>query len=258
MYQALTMAAVLPKNAEQAKSSQPRLVVQGEQALMWYVAESPSPQALIAVQLACALLQQHCVDDLVELVPAATSILIVFDLLKTDHASIAERIHKLWPLQLPQGQQLGRVVALPCYYDVEVAPDLARLANLHQLSITEFIQCHSSQRYQVNAIGFAPGFAYLGDVPAAIATPRLATPRARVPKGSVGIAGSQTAVYPANSPGGWNVIGNCPLVMFDLNRQPVMPLSVGDAVQFVAIDRAEFLRLGGEIGEWQPCVSSHE
>lgn len=231
--------------------AQPKLVVQGEQALMWYLAESPSPEALAAVQLACALLQQHSADDILELVPAATSVLIVFDLLKIDHSELAKRIQQWWPLPLPQGEKLGRLVVLPCYYAVEVAPDLARLASLHQLSIAEFIQCHSAQRYQVNAIGFAPGFAYLGDVSAAIATPRLATPRARVPKGSVGIAGSQTAVYPASSPGGWNIIGNCPLPMFDLHKDPVMPFTVGDEVQFVAIDRAEFFHLGGNISEWQ-------
>lgn len=246
-----TIAAMLPESPELLDLSCPHLVVQGEQALMWYLAASPSPEALRAVQLACTLLQQHGGDDILELVPAATSVLIVFDLLKTDHAELAKRIHQWWPLSIPQGQKLGRVVELPCYYALEVAPDLARLASLHQLRIAEIIHSHSSKRYQVNAIGFAPGFAYLGDVPAPIATPRLATPRARVPKGSVGIAGSQTAVYPAASPGGWNIIGNCPLLMFDLHKQPVMPMSVGDEVQFVAIDRAEFFRLGGEISEWQ-------
>lgn len=246
-----TMATTLPQSTELLSLPHPQLVVQGEQALIWYLAASPSPQALSAVQFACTLLQQHCADDLVELVPAATSVLIVFDLLKTDHVTLAERIQQWWPLQLPHGQRLGQLVELPCYYAAEVAPDLAPLASLHQLSIAEFIQCHSSTRYQVNAIGFAPGFAYLGDVPTTIATPRLATPRARVPKGSVGIAGVQTAVYPATSPGGWNIIGNCPIPLFDLSKQPVMPLSVGDSVQFVVIDRAEFLRLGGEITGWQ-------
>lgn len=246
-----TIAAMLPESPELLDLSGPHLVVQGEQALMWYLATSPSPRALTAVQFASALLQQHCGDDLVELVPAATSLLIVFDLLKTDHASLSSRIHQWWPLHLSPGQRLGQLIELPCYYAAEVAPDLARLASLHQLSIAEIIHRHSSKRYQVNAIGFAPGFAYLGDVPAPIATPRLATPRARVPKGSVGIAGSQTAVYPAASPGGWNIIGNCPIPMFDLHKHPVMPMSVGDEVQFVAIDRAEFFRLGGEISEWQ-------
>lgn len=246
------MPVSLPACSELLDLPRPQLVVQGEQALMWYLAASPSQQALSAVQCACTLLQQHCADDLVELVPAATSVLIVFDLLKTDHVTLAERIQQWWPLQLPHGRMLSQLVELPCYYAAEVAPDLARLASLHQLSIAEFIQCHSSKRYQVNAIGFAPGFAYLGDVPTTIATPRLATPRVRVPKGSVGIAGVQTAVYPAASPGGWNIIGNCPQPLFDLNKQPLMPMSVGDSVQFVAIGRAEFLRLGGEITEVLP------
>ena len=226
----------------------PHLVVQGEQALMWYVAESPNPAA---VQRACALLRQQVAEVLVELVPAATSVLIVFDLCKTDHAQLTARIQQLVVSPIAHTFTSSQVVELPCYYAVEVAPDLVRLAHMHQLSIAQFIQCHSAQRYQVHAIGFAPGFAYLGEVPAMIATPRLATPRARVPRGSVGIAGQQTAVYPAASPGGWNLIGNCPLPMFTLDRHPMMPIAVGDIVQFVAIDRAEFLRLGGEIDPWQ-------
>ena len=106
---------------------------------------------------------------------------------------------------------------------------------------------HSNQSYQVYAIGFAPGFAYLGEVDPLLQMPRLSTPRAKVPRGAVAIADRQTAVYPAQSPGGWNLIGLCPTPMFTPDASPVMPVAVGDEVRFVAIDEAEFLRLGGEL-----------
>jgi len=102
-------------------------------------------------------------------------------------------------------------------------------------------------QYRVYAIGFAPGFAYLGEVDARIAAPRLATPRKKVPKGAVAIADRQTAVYPAVSPGGWNLIGLCPVDMFNPNAKPTMPVQVGDKVQFKSIEREEFLSLGGQL-----------
>ena len=97
------------------------------------------------------------------------------------------------------------------------------------------------------AIGFAPGFAYLGQVNERLATSRLATPRAKVPRGAVGIADQQTAVYPSESPGGWNLIGRCPVRMFDPNALDALKVSVGDRVRFEPIDRETFLGLGGEL-----------
>ena len=97
------------------------------------------------------------------------------------------------------------------------------------------------------AIGFAPGFAYLGQVDERIATPRLDTPRQKVPRGAVGVANHQTAVYPAISPGGWNLIGRCPLAMFDLHATEPMTVKVGDRVRFEAINRTTYLELGGDV-----------
>nr|WP_269473309.1 carboxyltransferase domain-containing protein [Kineobactrum salinum] len=115
------------------------------------------------------------------------------------------------------------------------------------LSVEDVIALHSATEYRVYAIGFAPGFAYLGEVDPRIAMPRLATPRPRVPRGAVAIADRQTAVYPAVSPGGWNLIGLCPRRMFDPDASPTMPVAVGDRVRFEPISRARFLELGGEL-----------
>jgi KipI family sensor histidine kinase inhibitor len=111
--------------------------------------------------------------------------------------------------------------------------------------VNDVIALHSSNEYRVYAIGFAPGFAYLGQVDERIAAPRLATPRQRVPRGSVAIADRQTAVYPAVSPGGWNLIGRCPTRMFDPKATPVMPVAVGDKVRFEPIGLERYLELGG-------------
>jgi len=124
---------------------------------------------------------------------------------------------------------------------------LDALANRANLSVDEVVALHQAQEYRVYAIGFAPGFAYLGQVDERIAAPRLATPRQQVPRGAVGIADRQTAIYPAASPGGWNLIGLCPQPMFDPNNDPSMPVQVGDRVRFRGIDRQTFLDLGGEL-----------
>ena len=109
------------------------------------------------------------------------------------------------------------------------------------------IRLHHEHEYRVYAIGFAPGFAYLGQVNEQLATARLATPRAKVPRGAVGIADQQTAVYPSESPGGWNLIGRCPIRMFDPNVMDASKVSVGDRVRFEPIDRETFLEFGGEL-----------
>ncbi len=227
------------------------LQVHGEQTLCWIFAKAASAESVLQVQFAARLLKAHAGDWLLDLIPAATTLLLVFDGLKYDADDVYRRIAAIWPQTMTNAEQQSKLVTLPCFYDERFGPDLARIARQRQLSISEVIHRHSQQRYQVHAIGFAPGFAYLGHVAPPIASPRLATPRTKVPAGSVGIAGSQTAVYPQASPGGWNIIGNCPLPMFCLTATPMMPVEVGDWVQFAPIERAEFLRLGGNDEAWR-------
>ena len=104
---------------------------------------------------------------------------------------------------------------------------------------------HSETTYFAYATGFAPGFCYLGTLPHQLVTPRLATPRNKVPAGSVAIADLQTAVYPCESPGGWRLIGQCPQPLFDLNNTPANLLSVGDTVRFEPMSEADFYAMGG-------------
>ena len=136
---------------------------------------------------------------------------------------------------------------LPVYYSPESGPDLQSLSKLVGLSTREIIELHQSIDYRVYAMGFAPGFAYLGEIDSRIAAPRLQTPRLKVPAGSVAIADRQTAVYPCQSPGGWNLIGLCPETMFDMAKTPPTPIKVGDRVRFQQVTRREYMALGGEI-----------
>ncbi|KKO49071.1 allophanate hydrolase [Arsukibacterium sp. MJ3] len=227
--------------------AQYHLTIASENALMLYFDQRIDPAISALVQQACLLIRAELTDDVIDLLPSYASVLVIFNPLTTDHYRIQAQLqHCLKQLQNGENHS-GKRVELPVYYSEESGPDLALIAHTKNISIDEVIQRHQAISYRVYAIGFAPGFAYLGEVDPLLQMPRLATPRAKVPRGAVAIADRQTAVYPAQSPGGWNLIGLCPVKMFNPHTKPVMPVAVGDEVRFVAIDKAEFLRLGGEI-----------
>ena len=225
--------------------------IAGENSLIVYFADKPSAQIAAQIAQTAEHLKQSLSDGLIDLVPSYGSLLVTYQPALTDHFQVRSLIRQaLQQLGTDKQQsQTGALVSLPVYYSSESGPDLQSLADRAKLSVDEVIEIHQQTEYRVYAIGFAPGFAYLGEVDKRIAAPRLATPRQKVPKGAVAIADRQTAVYPAQSPGGWNLIGLCPQPMFDPSAEPSMPVQVGDRVTFRAIDREEFIALGGEIIE---------
>ena len=222
--------------------------IAGENALIIYFAEQAGHESADKVRQAESLIRAHMADDIVDLVASYASILVVFNMLDIDHHQLRKKLRTLLSNMNSAVMEKGRLVELPVYYSVESGPDLARIAQHTGLTIEKIIELHQAQEYLVYAIGFAPGFAYLGEVDKHIAMPRLATPRQVVPQGAVAIADRQTAVYPSSSPGGWNIIGLCPQRMFDANAEITMPVSVGDRVKFKAIAEDEFYALGGELG----------
>ena len=224
-----------------------KLRIVGEDALMVYFGDVVDAQTSARIQAATSAIQHVMGEDLIDLVPSYASVLILYNPLRTDHLSVARRVRDALDTVSAPAAVENRTVVLPVYYATEAGIDLEPLAERAGLSINKVIELHTRAEYRVYAIGFAPGFAYLGQVDERIAAPRLRTPRAVVPGGSVAIADRQTAVYPSASPGGWNLIGRCPVTMFDPDIQPCMPVSVGDTVRFEAISRERFLTLGGDL-----------
>lgn len=218
----------------------------GENALIVYLGDAPGPEVAARVQALVSALPAALGERLIDLIPSYASLLVVYDALATDHMHVRRCIRAL-PLDAGSVDESGRCVELPVYYSEESGADLAAVADRADLSVSDVIELHSASEYRVYAIGFAPGFAYLGEVDDRLKTPRLKTPRQRVPRGAVAIADRQTAVYPAVSPGGWNLIGSCPRRMFDPQQEPSMPVSVGDRVRFRPISRDEFRRAGGSL-----------
>jgi inhibitor of KinA len=151
-------------------------------------------------------------------------------------AILRKYLERLEEVTLPSPRHLE----IPVSYGGEFGPDLGEVAAMHGLTPEEIIELHASVEYLVYFLGFVPGYAYLGELPEALVTPRLGAPRRRVPAGSVGIAGTQTGVYPFATPGGWRLLGRTPIAMFRPDGDSLSFLSIGDRVRFVPISPAEF------------------
>jgi KipI family sensor histidine kinase inhibitor len=175
--------------------------------------------------------------------PAYASLLVDFDPLLLGHEELAAHLERMLGVLLSDTEATRDIVEIPVCYGGEFGPDLVEVAAYHKLSEEEVIRLHSTGTYLVYFLGFSPGFAYLGGLPKELHTSRLSTPRKFVPAGTLGIAGSQTGVYPVSSAGGWRLIGRTPLSMFNPDALSPARLQPGDAVKFVPIDRATFDRL---------------
>ena len=224
-----------------------KIEIAGQNAFIVYFGEQTSAEVSARIQAAVNRLRDSMADCLVDLVPSYASLLVIFDLDRSEPFAVRRRLRAALSDLDSGDSSAGDLVTLPVYYSLESGPDLEIIAERGGISVDEVIEIHLQQEYRVYAIGFAPGFAYLGEVDERIAAPRLSTPRQKVPRGAVAIADRQTAVYPAVSPGGWNLIGLCPTRMFDPGRDPSMPVKAGDRIRFNAIDRERFLELGGEL-----------
>lgn len=178
--------------------------------------------------------------------PAYRTLTVEYDPLTVTYGQVCLFLRGLLGKELVPAER--RLVRIPVLYGGGEGPDLADVAKHAEMTEEEVISRHTAREYPVYMIGFMPGFPYLGGLDPAIACPRRSVPRTRVEGGSVGIAGTQTGVYPAPSPGGWNIIGRTPLALFDEERLSL--LCAGDRVRFVPIDREKFNDIA-ENGRWE-------
>jgi inhibitor of KinA len=192
-------------------------------------------------------LQQQNLEYVKDIIPAYASLSVIYDVMKVRNASEGSAytsLHTQLEQAIKDAQNVeptaSKTLHIPVCYDVSVAHDLPNMSKQKNLSIEEIIEVHSSKTYRVYMIGFLPGFAYMGDVDESIATPRKNVPAQNILAGSVGIADAQTGIYPFNSPGGWNIIGQTPEPLFypDL-AQPCL-FQAGDNVQFIPITLRDF------------------
>ncbi len=220
--------------------------IASENSLMIYFGKKIDEDIATMVKKAYLCLKNLNLDGVFEIIPSYTSIFISYDIFKYDFSSISKLLKE--SIDLEQEQDLEQnIINIDVYYGTEVGLDLEDMSKKTNLSIDEIINLHSQKLYDIYAIGFLPGFAYLASVDEKIAMARLVTPRKQIPKGSVGIADTQTAVYPQNSPGGWNIIGRTAMQLFDKNLEKLSPFTMGDKVKFNPISKEQYLSQGGTI-----------
>lgn len=198
-------------------------------------------------------------EGIIELVPTYCALLVEYDAMQYSYSEICNIIEPT----LDEGMtdttnELVTVVEVPTVYGGEFGPDLSFVASHNHLSEAEVISIHSGTDYLVYMLGFIPGFTYLGGMNPRIATPRLSSPRTLIPAGSVGIAGEQTGTYPADSPGGWQIIGRTPVTMYDMSKAQAALLNAGDYVRYVPIDESEFHRIKALGTDYVPVIREVE
>jgi inhibitor of KinA len=231
----------------------------GERGLVVEMGNLISPSVNARVQRLAKRLSQRTLEGVIEVVPTYRSLLVYFDPLTVSRSHLIEAIHQMIPSEAgPEtGEKEGvRVVRVPVCYGGEFGPDLDYVGQHNGLSVDEVIAIHSSKPYLVYMLGFTPGFPYLGGMSDKIATPRLEQPRARIPQGSVGIAGAQTGLYPVESPGGWRLIGRTPLHPFVPGAANPFLFAAGDYLRFLPISLEEYhqIRHDVEAGLFTPNI----
>lgn len=225
-----------------------QLCPSGDSAVVLQFGEGINLETHHRIRAVAQVLEQQPFTGLVEFVPAFSSITVYYDpwvLSQGSKLDAYSEVVRQLEILIEQAEEAApapaRVVELPVVYGGSYGPDLQEVADHSGLSKEDVIRIHSSGKYHVYMIGFAPGFPYLGGMDDRIATPRKANPRASIPAGSVGIAGAQTGVYPISTPGGWQLLGRTPLQLFNPNREEPSLLQAGDEVRFVPISEEEYL-----------------
>lgn len=216
-----------------------KFLVSGDAHLVVEVGDTISREVHYKVQALYSAITAAAIPGIEELIPTYRSIAVNYNSFVTRQDELQLKINDL--MMAPQGDVKSRIFDIPVLYGGDYGPDLEFVANHNNLTVREVISIHTQQEYPIYMFGFAPGFAYLGGVSERIMTPRLETPRIVIPAGSVGIAGSQTGVYPQDSPGGWQVIGRTPLKFFNPYHDPPVFLNTGDHIHFHAIEEEEYV-----------------
>jgi inhibitor of KinA len=223
----------------------------GDSAFVVTLGEVLDPETVTAAQAFAATLTATPLPGVIECVPANASVTVYYDPARVvvENGGLPwERVLRWIEASAAAGDRrapsTGRLVTVPVCYGGEFGPDLEAVAAAHGLSTVGVVALHSGAEYFVSAIGFTPGFPYLGGLPERLQTPRRQTPRLRVPAGSVAIGGAQTGIYPFETPGGWNLIGRTPWRLFNPHAQPPALLLGGDRVRFQPITAEGFAAPG--------------
>lgn len=185
------------------------------------------------------------IEEVLYQIPAYCSITVVFDQKAINYEELNSKIEDL-NIKPARAQSKAKIIEIPVCYETDFAPDIEALSKELKISKEEIISLHTGQTFDVFMMGFLPGFPYLGKLPKRLECKRKSTPRKKVKSGSVGLAGSQTGIYPSDAPGGWQLIGQTPSKIFDTTKENPFLLEMGDRVKFYSITAEKFKEIQNE------------
>jgi KipI family sensor histidine kinase inhibitor len=242
-----------PRETAEPGMTGPRFLDAGELALTVEFGAEISDEAAAKVMALDIALRANPLPGMTETVPTYRSLMIHYDPLVLTRADLVAHVGRA--LHAPRAaQDTGRHWCLPACYDPSVAPDLPHVATATGLAEAEVVRRHAGTTFQVVMCGFAPGWAYLSNLPPALTLPRRESPRDRIPEGSLIIAGGQAIVAALAMPSGWHIVGRTPERLFVPARDPAVLLAPGDRVSFDPVDAATFAALDARATAGEPLA----
>ncbi len=214
--------------------------IAGDQGLLVDYGEGVDPAVNAKVRTMALTMKNNLPAGIKEIIPTYRSLLVVYDPGQTNPYILEHFMDELEEGAEKESIPDSTVVKIPVCYGGDYGPDIETVASVNGITVKDVISIHSEPEYLIYMVGFTPGFPFLGGLSEKLTTPRLKTPRLKVPKGSVGIANNQTGVYPVESPGGWQLIGQTPLNLFDPSRSNPFLYQAGDKIKFQPITNHEF------------------
>lgn len=237
-----------------------KILTAGDSSLLIQFDSIIDPAVNARIAATVQLMREQQIEGVVDIIPAFCSLLINYDPRVISYDEMKTRMEKILSVEVAAGERRKKIYEIPVCYGGEYGPDLNTIAEHAGLTPVEVIDIHTSADYLIYMLGFLPGFTYLGGLDERIHTPRLANPRVRIPAGSVGIGGSQTGIYPMDSPGGWQLMGMTPVKTYDPNREIPILVEAGDYIRFVAVDEQEYEKIRAQVarGTYQVRVVEGE
>ena len=235
-----------------------RLIPAGDEAIVAEFGETIDEETNQKVHILSAWISDRKITGVRELLPTFRSLMIFYDSTQTTYKKLVREIKEFAAMDIKEQKTGKKIWLIPCCYDLEFGPDLPDMSVKLNLSKEDIIKIHTEHDYKIYMLGFLPGFVYLGNLDERIHVPRLKTPRLVIPARSVGIGGSQTGVYPMESPGGWNLIGSTPLNFYSPNKENPILCNAGEYIRFCPISQMEYqtIRKEVETGSYQPQYQS--
>lgn len=212
-----------------------KFIPAGDRSLVMEFGNSISPEINSKIRNMVNAINKANIEYITEIIPTYRSILIIYDPLQISYIELIDSLKEMESTMGEGTVSSIRIVEIPTVYGGEYGPDIEFVAKHNNLTVDEVIDIHTSRDYLLYMLGFTPGFGYLGGMDERIATPRLQVPRTKIPGGSTGVAGSQTGIYPIDSPGGWQLLGRTPIKLYDPLSDPPVLLKAGDYIRFVSI-----------------------